>query len=131
MNIIYTHQRIDDLLSLNMRRLVHKFLSSACWKDCHEKNAWSNIYLIAHDAFDRTCLAIMLYTILEQQIHTCTFRQAQNCFFIINANNDLPVDVICKGKVEPTKCTKILLRDHHLDIEASLDLIIRAPGGSI
>ena len=71
-----------------------------------------------------------MYTISDQQIHTYTFRQVQNCFFIINAHNDLPVDVICNGKVEPTKCTEILLTDYHLDTEATLDQVLKAPGES-
>ena len=86
------------------------------------KNAWSNIYLIAHDAFSHISCNHM-YTILKQQIRTYTFRQAQNCS-IINAHDDLPVDVICKGKVEPTKCTPSRHR-------SKSDLVFKAPEESI
>ena len=43
------------------------------------------------------------------------FDNLRNCS-IINAHNDLPVDVICKGKVEPTKRTKLFAEGPHLDI---------------
>ena len=65
-----------------------------------------------------------MYTILKQQIYI-HFDRLRIALSLINTHNDLPVDVICKGKVEPTKCTKLLLRVHHLNIAATLDPVSR------